>query len=210
MKVTARVNIELAKSANYIPMGFWRAPDGSATKPYYRITDIGIPMVKRPAGTSLGYTVWVLNVDVSNATAPDAAGNTQWKLIDSLEIIYAQNAYIERLQTEIITAQYIESLLIKTSNLEVLNGAKIGDFQINNGRLTASHWYQTYIGATIVTVTGDIILSSGGLVINSSYGGTTEHPQVVTWSTEVTSVGIKVGSMEIKRDGIYKNGTLIL
>ncbi len=120
MRVTARVNIELAKSANYIPMGFWVKPVANdPKKPFYRITDLGIPMVKVPDGTSLGYSVYVLNVDVSNATSPAAAGNTQWKLIDTMELVYIQQAFIERLWAQMLIAE----------------GAEIGGFEIKNGLL---------------------------------------------------------------------------
>lgn len=119
MKVTARVNIELAKPANYIPMGFWVQPvAGDPKKPFYRITDLGIPMVKVADGTALGYSVYVLNVDVSNNVVPSGS-NPQWRLIESTELIYIQQAFIERLWTQMLVAE----------------GAEIGGFWIKNGKL---------------------------------------------------------------------------
>jgi hypothetical protein len=184
---------------NYLIMGWWNESIE------YRLSDAGIPVVKRPLLSS--FTVHKLIVPQSTSGVFDT---DEWEEVSNVEFIYMQNAYIERLQAQIVTADIIESLLIKTSKLEVLNGAKIGNFQIDNGRLRASHFYQAYIGPTLVHVTGDIILSSGGLVINSSYGGTTDHPQVVSWSSEITSGSIRIGNMEMRRDGIYRGGTQIL
>lgn len=119
MKVTARVNIELAKPANYIPMGFWVQPvAGDPKKPFYRITDLGIPMVKVADGSALGYSVYVLQVDVSNNVVPSGS-NPQWRLIESTELIYIQQAFIERLWTQMLVAE----------------GAEIGGFEIKNGLL---------------------------------------------------------------------------
>ena len=119
MRVTARVNIELAKPANYIPMGFWVQPvAGDPKKPFYRITDLGIPMVKVSDGTALGYSVYVLQVDVSNNVIP-SANNPQWRLVESTELIYIQQAFIERLWAQMLVAE----------------GAEIGGFEIKNGLL---------------------------------------------------------------------------
>ncbi|MDD2519301.1 MAG: hypothetical protein PHG18_05390 [Bacilli bacterium] len=98
----------MAKATNYIPMGYWVQPvAGDPNKPYYRITDMGIPMVKIADGTALGYSVWVLQVDVSNNIKPSST-NHQWKLVESTEFIYIQQAYIERLQAQLISAVTVE------------------------------------------------------------------------------------------------------
>lgn len=125
MKLNLRVNIDLAKSVNYLPMGFWVKPDGSPEKPFYRITELGVPMVKVEGSTSLGYSVYVLNVDVSDAEKPSPL-NSQWRKVESMELIYAQNAYIERLQAALVTAERIESMMIRTKNIEILEGALVG------------------------------------------------------------------------------------
>lgn len=91
MKVTARVNIELDKPSNYIPMGFW-----NATTDYY-LSDLGIPFVKRPDGSTLGYSVYALNVQ--QATKGSWI-TSQWRLLESAEFLYMQAAYIERIQFE--------------------------------------------------------------------------------------------------------------
>ena len=104
MDLTSRINIDLAKATNYIPMGYWVQPvAGDPKKPYYRITDMGIPMVKIADGTALGYSVWVLQVDVSDNIQPSST-NPQWKLVESADFIYMQQAYIERLQAQLISA----------------------------------------------------------------------------------------------------------
>ena len=97
-----------------------------------------------------------------------------------------------------------------TGVINALSG-EIGHFAIVDGKLTAHHSYMTYLpGGIYVEVTSDIQITSGGIIISNSYGGTTGHPQVVQWNTEVTSGGVKVGEMEIRRTGIYRNGVLIL
>jgi len=87
---------------------------------------------------------------------------------------------------------------------------KIGDMSIINGALTSNYSYFTYIGAVYVQVTVIMNLSQSGLTLTSSYGGTADHPQVVTWTCEIGHTFIKVGSMEMRRDGIYRDGTKIL
>lgn len=119
MDLKTRINIELAKPANYIPMGFWVKPVmGDTTKPFYHITDLGIPMVKVADGTALGYSVYVLQVDMSNDVVPSIS-NPQWRLVESAELIYIQQAFIERLWVQMLVAE----------------GAEIGGFEIKNGLL---------------------------------------------------------------------------
>lgn len=83
---------------------------------------------------------------------------------------------------------------------------KIGNFKIENGKLTADHQWLTYIGTTLVFVTSRIELGHSGLFVFSSYGGTTDHPQVVEWYSKITPSGVTVGDVEIRRDGIYIDG----
>lgn len=201
MDLNLRVNIDLEKSTNYISMGFW-----SETADYY-LSDMGIPFVKKPDGSTIGYSVYALKVQQA---MKGSWVSSEWRLLESAEFIYMQEAYIERLQTLIVKAEIIESLMIKTSNLEVLNGSKIGNFQINNGILTSSYQWMTYVGPNLVIVTSNIEIRSSGVKITSSYGGTMDHPQVVTWYAELSSTSITMGSMEMRRDGIYRNGIKVL
>lgn len=101
----------------------------------------------------------------------------------------------------------------------VSNEGEIAGFKINDDGLSRGFFYQTRIGGTgdpgdmsgtLVHVTGDINIDSSGVSISSSYGGTSEHPQTVEWSAQLTSNGIKVGNMEMRRDGIYRDGSKIL
>lgn len=201
MRISARVNIELDKPANYIPMGFW-----SVTSDYY-ISDVGIPFVKREDGTALGYSVYALNVDKATKGSWIAS---QWRLLESAEFLYMQEAYIERLQAAVVTAEMIQALSIKTDNLEVLDGAKIGVFTIENGNLVVTHSWFTYMGSNYVHVNQKTTFRSSGILVEASYGGTVDHPQVVSWSATFDSGGVTVGSMELRRDGLYRNGVLII
>ena len=140
MRVTARVNIELAKSTNYIPMGFWVQPvAGNSKKPFYRITDLGIPMVKVADASSLGYSVYVLNVDVSNNVVPSGS-NPQWRLVESTELIYIQQAFIERLWTQMLVAE----------------GAEIGGFEIKEGLFSSKSKYSNIPNLKVNGVDGSI------------------------------------------------------
>jgi hypothetical protein len=77
--------------------------------------------------------VYALNVNESTVGAsPSGAGSNEWRLIESAEFIYMQQAYIERLQAAIVTAESIQALTITTGKLTVTDGAKIGVFVINN------------------------------------------------------------------------------
>lgn len=130
MRVTAKVNIELAKSTNYLILGDW------SDMIQYVLSDAGIPVVRVPDSTSLGYSVYALSVEASTVGAsPSGAGASEWRLVESAEFIYMQQAYIERLQAALVTAEKIESIMIRTKNLEVKDGAKIGAWNVDNDSL---------------------------------------------------------------------------
>ena len=130
MRVTARINIDLAQATNYLILGNW------SNAVSYKLSDAGIPVVKVPDGTSLGYSVYSLEVDEATVgLSPSASGNTEWKLVESAEFIYMQQAYIERLQAAIVTAEKIEALMIRTKNLEVLMGAKLAKWDVDEDGL---------------------------------------------------------------------------
>lgn len=102
----------------------------------YRLTDAGIPVVRVEDGTSLGFSVYRL---IQNLTAghvgmkPGDSGwnwGEYWQLVDSNEYIYLQDAYIERLQAALVTAEMIQSLVIETGNLKVKEGAEIAGFDV--------------------------------------------------------------------------------
>ncbi|SFL00109.1 hypothetical protein SAMN05216357_11093 [Porphyromonadaceae bacterium KH3CP3RA] len=130
MDLRLRINIELAKATNYLILGNW------SDLISYKLSDAGVPVVRVPDDTSLGYSVYALNVAESTVGAsPAGAGSSEWRLVESAEFIYMQAAYIERLQAAIVTAERIEALNIRTSLLEVLEGAKVGGFDIGSGRI---------------------------------------------------------------------------
>lgn len=103
---------------NYIPMGWWNS---GVT---YSKTDLGIPLVKKEDGTALGYSVYTLKV---SASTPGSFILSEWDLVESADFIYMQQAYIERLQAEIVTAQKINTLDLSANNITArdLNGNKL-------------------------------------------------------------------------------------
>ena len=132
-RVTQRVNVKRAKSTNYTPMGAW---DSSIQ---YRLSDMGIPLVTLEKNTVTGFAAYGLNVDKSTiGVSPDStAGAQEWRLLESTDFLYMIQAYIEKLQAQVITAEYIEALNIRTSNLEVLNGSILGGFSIKGNNLVS-------------------------------------------------------------------------
>lgn len=218
---------------NYIPMGFW-----SATTDYY-LSDLGIPFVKRPDGSTLGYSVFSLNVQ--QATKGSWI-TSQWRLLESAEFIYMQDAYIEKLQAELITAEKIESLNIKTGNLEVLDGAKLGSLLVAGGEITSSYsktepvWnYSTYPPTLIGTypTSGVLNISIDEVSITKNYLATSNKTivkgdRVIVEQNTISNKTVSiidnarilvehttiasgaVNKIEITPYGIYKNGTKIL
>lgn len=146
MIITSRTYVELEEQTNYLILGFW-SPSMS-----YKLSDAGIPVVKVQDGTSLGYSVYSLKIAESTiGESPASTGASEWSLVESADFIYMQNAYIERLQAALVTAEAIEALMIRTKNLQVLDGAKLGSLIINNGEISSSYsrgedlWdYSTY------------------------------------------------------------------
>lgn len=206
MKVTARVNIELAKSANYIPMGFWVQPvAGDPKKPFYRITDLGIPMVKVADGSALGYSVYVLQVDVSNNVVPSGS-NPQWRLIESTELIYIQQAFIERIWTEMVEAEgarIASFYIVKENAKSVLRTA----FTLPSIPDTSVYPNATITGTTL----GNLILREREIYVSEQGNGITNTARI---SPEKITVGRYVSGgeyvIEIFANGIYKNGVKVL
>ena len=206
--------------SSYLVLGYW-SPDYE-----YQQSDAGIPVVKRPGSAT--FQAYKLIVPISTQghfynSSDDP--RIEWELVDSSEFTYMLEAYIEVLQAELITAEKIEALDIvhpsgkyslidgklKVQEAEIegkvtATSGDVGQFAIENGELVASHSWFTYVESNYVQVTSNIRLTSAGVTIHSSFGGTVDHPPVVSWDTELTSVGLKVGSVEIKRDGIYIDG----
>ena len=111
----------------------------------YRMTPVGIPIVRVEDGTALGFSVYSLKQDLTENEVGKKPGSSTWswsafwELMSSQEYLYIQESYIERLQAELITAQKIESLLIRTGNLEVIDGAKIAGLDIQGEVLVSQN-----------------------------------------------------------------------
>lgn len=210
MRVTARVNIELAKATNYLILGNWLETMS------YKLSDAGTPVVRVPDGTSLGYSVYALNVEASTIGAsPAGSGASQWRLVESSEFIYMQAAYIERLQAAIVTAEKIEALMIKTSNLEVITGAKIAGFKVSGSGLTNGPEFNNdaYIifrndeEKTFAGIGGNVLPSSSGLRAIARFEnrnvdgffGSTNYGMLVEASGANRNIGIEcIGDMILK------------
>lgn len=206
MDLNLRINIDLAKSTNYIPMGFWVKPvAGDPKKPFYRITDLGIPMVKVEDGSALGYSVYVLNVDVSDDVVPSGS-NPQWRLIESMELIYIQQAFIERLWVEMVEA---ERAIIASFNIMKENGKSVlkSAFSLPSIPDTSVYPNSTLIGDTL----GNLILREREIYISEQGCGITNVARI---SPEKITIGRYVSGgedlIEIFANGIYKNGNKVL
>ena len=92
-----------------------------------------------------------------------------------------------------------------TGAIEATSG-KIGDFTIENGKLVVTYSWFTYVGPNTVQVTQKTTFQPSGVLVEASYGGTFDHPQVISWNAKFDSGGVTVGSMELRRDGLYRNG----
>lgn len=97
--------------SNYLPMGWWNS---GVT---YTLTDAGIPFVKKADGTAMGYSVYTLKV---SSSTPGSFIASEWKLEESASFLYMLEAYIERLQAQIISAVTVN--LKEDSSSEVAAG----------------------------------------------------------------------------------------
>lgn len=184
--------------SNFLIFDFWDATIE------YEITIAGVPVVKRADNTQPKFTAYKLIVPKSTK---GTFVSSEWKAIETVDFMFMQEAYIRHLQAKLITAERIEALDIRTSNLEVIDGAKIGWFDIQNGGLTANVSRMEHLPSGVyVQVNSSVRLSTGGLTVYNSYGGTAGHPEVVSWESSITSARIKMGDVELRRDGIYIHG----
>jgi len=161
---------------NFLPMGEW--DEGTE----YQITSLGTPMVKiytNPERTT--YEVYTLNlfnwVSVGINQKPsnlptNSEGEDVWNRRESIDFLNMEKAYIGKLQAELIdanqivtdglTAEKIESLDIKTSNIEVLNGAKIGGFEIEGDWLKAHYETNPFLPQTEEWYSWEAKVNGGG------------------------------------------------
>lgn len=80
-------------------MGFWDAESD------YYISDVGVPFVKKTDSSTLGYSVYALIVQQATKGSWIMS---EWRLLESAEFIYMQEAYIEKLQAQLISAVTVE------------------------------------------------------------------------------------------------------
>ena len=115
INLTTYTEISLYEPTNYLILGNW------SDTMSYKLSDAGIPVVKVPNSTSLGYSVYALNVESSTAGAsPAGAGASEWRLVESAEFIYMQQAYIERLQAASIIMRDVDgNVVFRAENGEV-------------------------------------------------------------------------------------------
>lgn len=159
---------------NYL-MPVWWDEDVVFTK-----TPYGVPTVKVEDGSTLGFSVYALLTDTSTAGLSPAA-SPEWGLLESSEYMFILDAYIERLQAALVTAEKIESMKIRTQNIEVLNGSKLGDLIIENGEISSSYsktetvWdYSTYPPTVVgyIPTSGAVKVSVDKLELTKNYFAT--------------------------------------
>lgn len=134
--INTGVKAEGNDGTNHLIMGFF------SDKIQYKLSPAGIPVVKRPDGSQGNFSVFELTAPQSTFNPITKKGTfvpSEWKLVENVDFIYMQEAYIERLQAVLITAENIEALMIRTANLEVLNGAKVGNWNVEGGNLSSDY-----------------------------------------------------------------------
>jgi hypothetical protein len=149
--------------------------------------------------------VYVLNVDVSDDVVPSAS-NPQWRLIESAELIYIQQAFIERLWVEMVEA---EGAIIASFNIMKENGKSVlkSAFSLPSIPDTSVYPNSTLIGDTL----GNLILREREIYISEQGCGITNVARI---SPEKITIGRYVSGgedlIEIFANGIYKNGNKVL
>jgi hypothetical protein len=167
-------------------MGWWNS-DVTYSK-----TDLGIPLVKKEDGTALGYSVYTLK---AAASTPGTFILSEWDLVESADFIYMQQAYIERLQAELISAVTVE--LKEDISSDVTAGISgIQGAAKDQPALWAGGTYAEAISGvakTIISHNGKIKATDVDLIgkINATSGG--------------------IGGMQISEDSIVsENGRLVI
>ena len=128
--------------ANYLILGWW------SDEISYKLSDAGIPVVKVPDASSLGYSVYKL-VGGSSTIGTSPAGSSEWELVESAEFIYMQDAYIEHLQAIIVTAKMVRTSAegarteIDASGLSIFNtfGNKNIEFGLDENGMAVMRYF---------------------------------------------------------------------
>ncbi len=143
--INTGVKAEAKDGSNYLILGFF------SDKIQYKLSPAGIPVVKRSDGTQGNFSVFELTAPQSTFNHVTGKGTfvpSEWKLVESADFIYMQDAYIERLQAVLVTAERIEALdIVHPSGLySLVDGKlKVKDATID-GLLKVSSGYQGKIG----------------------------------------------------------------
>lgn len=228
--INTGVKAEAKDGSNYLILGFF------SDKIQYKLSPAGIPVVKRSDDTQGNFSAYELTAPQSTFNHTTKKGtfvSSEWKLVENVDFIYMQEAYIERLQASLVTAEKIEALKIVTSNLEVISGAKIAGFEIVGDVLKsdfsreASFEGNNYQGDFTWTelATGSVSLSPSSVGITEGLEVTFDNGENGKFYKEYfqDSQGVKITqtissdngfvheqTMEVRIDGIYKDGRKIL
>jgi len=156
-----------ANGSNSLILGFW------SDLLHYQQSDAGIPVVKRENAES--FKVYKLIKFESTFGTFDLS---EWEEVKSETFIYMQEAYIERLQATIVTAERIEALNIITSRIKVIDGAKVGNWNIEQGNLYSEQGEPASI----------MIDENGGKFLRINEGGST--PMIAIRSDDRVGISI--------------------
>ena len=162
---------------------------------------------------------------------------SEWEKVKSADFVYMQDAYIERLQAVLITAERIEALdIVHPSGLYSLIGGKLkvqdaeikGHVEAGSGKLGNILVNSNGLGYTVAYEEGEVMdaeksisLTEEGFIVEEIKIGNISGSYYDYLRTEVNSSGVSImkapdgrargmTSLEVKVDGIYRNGTKIL
>ena len=104
--VNTGIKAEAKDGSNFLIMGFF------SDKIQYRLSPAGIPVVKHPDSTQGGFSVHKLTAmqsSFNNSTKKGTFVPSEWELVENVDFIYMQEAYIEHLQALTVTAKKVRT-----------------------------------------------------------------------------------------------------
>ena len=130
--------------------------------------------------------------------------------VDNVEVDYSgQAGFVPNIILDGKTGKIYAQNAEITGTVNAASG-EIGDFTIENGKLVVTYSWFTYVGPSYVQVTQKTTFQPSGVLVEASYGGTVDHPQVVSWNAKFDSGGVTVGGIELRRDGLYRDGVFVI
>lgn len=186
--------------ANFLIMGFW------SDKIQYKLSPAGIPVVKLADSSQGGFSVYKLIAPESsynNSTKKGTFVPSEWELIENVDFIYMQEAYIERLHAQQAVIAEFEILGDKlkskyTKKVDEFRGVEILDDEVYaDGSVTLSQdEFEIEDTITVTDQSGDsqrlirhTIFNSEEISIKHRYEDCqTEHS--IELSTTITPYGI--------------------